>query len=129
MYVAFAIYDNFPSGEDAIGFVKSTDGGVTWTKSRIYGALTPNGNFNFGIRENIKPTSIRVASFPSMAVDRSGGPNNGYIYITWPQRGVTPAGTDPNIVMIRSTDGGSTWSSPVRVNDDALNNGKDQYFP
>ena len=129
VYVAFAIYDNWPTGEDAIGFAKSTDGGVTWTKSRIYGALTPNGNFNFGIRGNIKPTSIRVASFPSMAVDRSGGPNNGYIYITWPQRGVTPAGTDPDIVMIRSTDGGSTWSSPVRVNDDALNNGKDQYFP
>jgi len=129
VYVAFAIYDNWPSGEDAIGFAKSTDGGVTWTKSRIYGALTPNGNFNFGIRGNIKPTSIRVASFPSMAVDRSGGPNNGYIYITWPQRGVTPAGTDPDIVMIRSTDGGTTWSSPVRVNDDALNNGKDQYFP
>ena len=129
VYVAFAIYDNWPSGEDAIGFAKSTDGGVTWTKSRIYGALTPNGNINFGIRGNIKPTSIRVASFPSMAVDRSGGPNNGYIYITWPQSGVAPAGTDPDIVMIRSTDGGTTWSSPVRVNDDALNNGKDQYFP
>mgnify|MGYP000026492615 FL=1 len=129
VYVAFAIYDNWPTGEDAIGFAKSTDGGVTWTKSRVYGALTPNGSFNFGIRGNIKPTSIRVASFPSMAVDRSGGPNNGYIYITWPQRGVTPAGSDPDVVMIRSTDGGTTWSAPVRVNDDALNNGKDQYFP
>ncbi|GIV45869.1 MAG: hypothetical protein KatS3mg036_0687 [Ignavibacterium sp.] len=129
VYVAFAIYDSWPGGEDAIGFAKSTDGGVTWTKSRIYGALTPNGNFNFGIRGNIKPTSIRVASFPSMAVDRSGGPNNGYIYITWPQRGVAPAGSDPDVVLIRSTDGGATWSSPVRVNDDALNNGKDQYFP
>jgi len=129
VYVAFAIYDNWPGGEDAIGFAKSTDGGVTWTRARIYGALTPNGNINFGIRGNIKPTSIRVASFPSMAVDRSGGPTNGYIYITWPQRGVTPAGSDPDIVMIRSTDGGTTWSAAKRVNDDALNNGKDQYYP
>lgn len=129
VYVAFAIYDNWPSGEDAIGFAKSTDGGVTWTKSRIYGALTPNGNINFGIRGNIKPTSIRVASFPSMAVDRSGGPTNGYIYITWPQKTVAPAGSDPDIVMIRSTDGGTTWSSAKRVNDDPLNNGKDQYYP
>ena len=129
VYVAFSIYDNWPGGEDAIGFAKSTDGGVTWTRSRIYGALTPNGNFNFGIRGSLKPTSIRVASFPSMAVDRSGGPNNGYIYITWPQRGVAPAGSDPDIVMIRSTDGGSTWSAPKRVNDDPLNNGKDQYYP
>jgi len=44
---------------------KSTDGGVTWTKTRIYSAL------NFGIRGEIKPTLIRVASFPSMSVDRS----------------------------------------------------------
>ncbi len=31
--------------------------------------------------------------------------------------------------LIKSTDGGATWSSPVRVNDDPLNNGKDQYYP
>jgi len=125
VYVAFAIYDAWPGGEDAIGFAKSTDGGDTWTSSRIYGALTPNGNFNFGIRGSLKPTSIRVSSFPSMAVDRTSG----NIYITWPQRGVAPAGSDPDVVMIKSTDGGTTWTSPVRVNDDAVSNGKDQYYP
>lgn len=129
VYAAFAIYDGWPGGEDAIGFAKSTDGGVTWSRARIYGALTPNNNFNFGIRGNLKPTNIRVASFPAMTVDRSGGPYDGYIYIVWPQRGVTPAGSDPDVVMIRSTDGGNTWSAPVRVNDDAMSNGKDQYFP
>ena len=126
VYATFAIYDNWGSGvygEDAIGFAKSTDGGVTWTKARIYNAA------NFGIRGSLKSTSIRVASFPSMAVDRSGGPYNGYIYIVWPQRGVAPAGSDPDIVLIRSTNGGNSWSSPIRVNNDALNNGKDQYFP
>ena len=123
VYVTFAIYDGWPGGEDAIGFAKSTDGGTTWTKTRIYSAL------NFGIRGEIKPTLIRVASFPSMSVDRSGGVNNGNIYITWPQRGVTPAGSDPDIVMIRSTNGGTTWSAPVRVNNDPMNNGRDQYYP
>ena len=129
VYASWAVYDNWPGGEDAIAFAKSTNGGVTWSAARVYGALTPNGNFNFGIRGTIKSTAIRVASFPSMTVDRSGGPNNGYIYITWPQRGVAPAGSDPDIVMIRSTDGGTTWSAPIRVNDDAMNNGKDQYYP
>ena len=84
---------------------------------------------NFGIRGNLKTTSIRVSSFPSMTVDRSGGATNGYIYICWPQKGVSPAGSDPDIVMIRSTNGGTSWSSLVRVNNDALNNGKDQYYP
>jgi hypothetical protein len=129
VYVVFAVYDNFPSGEDAIGFAKSTDGGATWTKSRIYGAMTPNGNYNFGIRGNLKPTSIRVSSFPSMSVDRSGGANNGNIYIVWPQINVAPAGTDPDIVCLRSTDNGATWTGPVRVNNDALSNGKEQYYP
>lgn len=126
VYATFAIYDNWGVGvygEDAIGFAKSTDGGVTWTKTRIYSAA------NFGIRGDLKSSVIRVSSFPSMTVDRSGGSRNGYIYICWPQRGVSPAGSDPDIVMIRSTNGGTTWSSPIRVNNDALNNGKDQYYP
>jgi len=123
VYAAFAVYDGWPGGEDAIGFSKSTDGGATWSSARIYSAV------NFGIRGNLKPTSIRVSSFPVMAVDRSGGANDGTIYICWPQINVAPAGSDPDIVVIKSTDGGTTWSSPVRVNDDPLSNGKDQYYP
>ena len=126
LYVIYAIYDaNWQDGEDAIGFSKSTNGGTTWTHLRAYNQV------NFGIRGNLSSKNgIRVASFPSMAVDRSGGPNNGTIYITWPQRGgVPPAGNSPDIVMIKSTDGGATWTAPVRVNDDPLNNSKDQYYP
>ncbi|NWG28155.1 MAG: T9SS type A sorting domain-containing protein [Ignavibacteriaceae bacterium] len=126
VYVAFAVYvdGSVSTGEDGIGFVKSTDGGATWS-TPIYAYQATN----FGIRGTLSSKSgIRVASFPSMAVDRSGGPRNGWIYITWPQRGVSPAGSDPDIVMITSTNGGANWSTPVRVNDDALNNGKDQYY-
>ena len=129
VYATWAMYDGSFDQEDAIGFAKSTNGGSSWTTSRIYGALTPNASFNFGIRGYLKTSNIRVASFPSMSVDRSGGPRNGYIYITWPQRGVSPAGSDPDVVLIRSTNGGTTWSAPVRVNNDALSNGKDQYYP
>jgi len=126
LYVTYAIYDaNWTDGEDAIGFSKSTDGGVTWTHLRAYNQV------NFGIRGNLSSKNgIRVSSFPSMSVDRSGGPRNGWIYITWPQRaGVSPAGNSPDIVLIKSSDGGATWSAPVRVNDDPLNNSKDQYYP
>jgi hypothetical protein len=126
VYVAFAVYidGSVSTGEDGIGFVKSTDGGATWSAPAYAYQAT-----NFGIRGTLSSKSgIRVASFPSMAVDRSGGPRNGWIYMTWPQRNVAPAGTDPDIVLIRSTDGGTTWSAPVRVNDDPLNNGKDQYY-
>jgi hypothetical protein len=125
VYVTYVIYDaNWTDGEDAIGFSKSTDGGTTWTHLRAYNQV------NFGVRGNLSSKNgIRVSSFPSMSVDRSGGPHNGTIYITWTQRaGVAPAGNSPDIVLIKSTDGGATWSAPVRVNDDPINNGKDQYY-
>jgi hypothetical protein len=52
-----------------------------------------------------------------IAVDRSSGPTAGNIYVLC---SVDPLGTDPlDIHFIRSTDGGATWSAPVRVNDDA----------
>ena len=82
-----------------------------------------------GIRGNILSTSIRVNSFPSMAVDRTGGARNGYVYVTWAQRNLAPAGSDADICFAYSSNGGNSWSSPVKVNDDPLNNGKNQFFP
>ncbi|RPI74255.1 MAG: T9SS C-terminal target domain-containing protein [Ignavibacteriales bacterium] len=64
-----------------------------------------------------------------MEVDNTGGQRDGWIYIVTTQKNLTPAGTDPDIILNRSTDGGLTWSSGIRVNQDALNNGKIQYFP
>ena len=127
VYAVWAVYldVDVDTGEDGIGFSKSTNGGVTWSiPTYAYQQA------DFGIRGQLADKdSIRVVSFPSMAVDKSSGTNNGNIYICWPQSGVAPAGTDPDIVLVKSTDGGVTWSSPIRVNDDPLNNGKDQYFP
>ena len=108
--------------EDLIGFTKSTNGGVTWSAPTT--PLTIKG-----IRGNILSTNIRVNSFPSMAIDRSGGPRNGYIYVTWTQRNLAPAGSDADICFAYSSNGGASWSTQSRVNNDALNNGKNQFFP
>jgi type IX secretion system substrate protein/BNR repeat protein len=124
VYATYAVFDNVQDHiEDAIGFSKSIDGGHTWSAARIY------THANFGIFGSIKNSHINVNSFPSMAVDRSGGAHDGSIYICWTQRNAPPAGSDPDIVLIKSTDGGTTWISPIRVNDDPINNSKDQYFP
>ena len=52
-----------------------------------------------------------------IATDHSSGPNNGNVYLL---ASVSPNGSpDPmDVRFSRSTDGGDTWSSSVRVNDD-----------
>lgn len=59
-------------------------------------------------------------------IDRSTGPRRGWIYVL---ATVDPPGADPHDVkFVRSTDGGLTWSAPVRVNDDPATNGAWQWF-
>lgn len=111
-----------PYTEDHIYFTKSTNGGVNW--SAPSNAVDING-----IRGTILSTAIRVNSFPSMSVDRSGGARNGYIYLTWAQVTLAPAGSDADICFSYSSNGGTNWSTPVRVNNDAMNNGKKQFLP
>lgn len=125
VYVTWAIYDSWPSDETAIGFAKSTDGGATFAPAtRIITNIR-------GIRDSEVSKNQRVNSFPVMAVDISGGADNGNIYIVWTNVGVpgTNTGTNRSIYMIKSTDGGSTWETPVRVNQGTLAEGKESYLP
>lgn len=111
VYAAWAVYDSWPSDETAIGFAKSTNGGSSFTSaSRIITNIR-------GIRSTEVPQNMRVNSFPVMAVDRGTGAYSGNIYIVWTNIG-TPgvnSGT-AGVYMIRSTNGGSFWSSPIKVN-------------
>ncbi|MCH7719542.1 MAG: exo-alpha-sialidase [Planctomycetes bacterium] len=61
-----------------------------------------------------------------VATDRSGGATNGNVYLLG---SVDPPGPDPlDVMFTRSTDGGFTWSAPVRINDDPSDNGAWQWF-
>ncbi|MCZ6494029.1 MAG: sialidase family protein [Planctomycetota bacterium] len=61
-----------------------------------------------------------------VAVDHSSGPTRGHVYLLG---SVNPPGPDPlDVMFARSTDGGLTWSAPIRVNDDPTNNGAWQWF-
>ena len=61
-----------------------------------------------------------------VAVDHSDGPTRGYVYLL---ASVDPDGTDPlDVHFARSTDGGATWSAPVRVNDDPVGTNAWQWF-
>jgi len=60
-----------------------------------------------------------------IGVDHSIGPRTGWLYVLATVQ--TPS--DPmDVMFIRSTDGGQTWSSPLRVNDDPSGNQAYQWF-
>jgi hypothetical protein len=123
VYVCWAApISSTPFTEDFVGFAKSTNGGVNWI-------VTENAYDENGIRGTLFPTAIRVNSFPRIDVDRSGGARNGWIYIVTTEINLSPAGSDPDIILHRSTDGGTTWSAGIRVNQDIDSYGKIQFFP
>jgi len=101
-----------------LSFDVSTDGGATYGVDRTVAVI--NQQFF-----PLPGASYRGNSFPTIAVDTSGGPNNGTIYVAWGDR--LGLGGSPDILLSRSTDGGVTWSAPVSVSDDT--NGSYQFFP
>ncbi|MFZ4522353.1 MAG: T9SS type A sorting domain-containing protein [Bacteroidales bacterium] len=124
VYLCWAgVTDNSPFKEVRVGFASSANGGGEWQSTE--NAFSVNGIT--GVLAN--KSNIRVNGLPVMAVDTTNGPRRGWIYIVTGQKDLAPAGKDPDIILYRSTDGGLTWSAGIRVNQDALNNGKTQYFP
>jgi hypothetical protein len=56
---------------------------------------------------------------PYLAIDRSGGTTHGNVYMLASLKSpATPNGTD--VMFVRSTDGGQTFSAPKRINDDPI---------
>ncbi len=107
------------STEDSLGFAKSTDGGTTWTARNNAADMNGIRAASFG------PWGIRVAGFPRLDVDKTGGPRNGWIYVVASEKNFN-GGDASDVFLWRSTDKGVTWSAPIRVNQDAAN-GKLQY--
>ena len=67
--------------------------------------------------------NVRVYNYPDIAVDNSDGPYAGNLYVamyTW-------TGTYLRVQVIRSTDGGTTWSKPVTLA--PKGDTHDQFFP
>jgi hypothetical protein len=82
----------------------------------IWDMATPV-NLDGYITYGIGPNPGGLGGQTSIAIDTSGGPYNGNVYLLCTVERIS--NPDPADVMFaRSTDGGVTWSSPVRVNDD-----------
>jgi hypothetical protein len=105
------------AGPKGLYFDKSLDGGATFGKDKIIAAMP--GGWDIEI-----PGIGRANGMPVTKVDTSNGLHRGTIYVNW----VDARNGDHDVFVMASRDGGVTWSTPVRVNDDKLKNGKDQFF-
>jgi hypothetical protein len=98
----------------SIAFTTSHDGGKTFAPSRSVVATGPP--YFGGV-----PGVSRVMGFPQIGVDWSAA---GTLYLAWSDY----IHGDIDVFLSSSADHGHTWSRPVRVNDDPLHNGRDQFF-
>jgi hypothetical protein len=99
------------SWQDSLWIARSTDQGATWSPDRGIVDMNP--------LPSSLPGGFRIVNLPSA----DSHPVNGDLLVVWNDQRFG----DPDILAIRSTDGGQTWSAPVRVNDDA--GAEAQFFP
>jgi hypothetical protein len=94
----------------------SRDGGRTFAPSRPVVAVAPP---YFGGAGGI-PGLSRAMGFPQVGID----PRGGALYVSWSDY----RNGDVDVFIARSRDGGATWSAPLRVNDDPVHDGADQFL-
>jgi PKD repeat protein len=109
IYVAWFNYDT-----GGVRMAKSTNGGQS------FGTPFPVASVD-EIPSPLPGGDFRDNSFPTAAVDL----NTGYVYVAWSDY----RNLDADIYFTRSTNGGTSWSEPVRINDDPLSNDAHQFFP
>lgn len=102
-------------GIDEIDIATSTDGAQTFSAPH---AVT--GHIN-ALPFHLANGTFRTTTMPTFVVS----PRTGALVIAWADM----RNGDADIFSVRSADSGATWSSPQRVNHDALHNGKDQFMP
>ena len=105
----------------------STDGGRTWRSSPILvQSLGLLGTYNSASGRQVlsDKQNIRVSGYPAIAVDLSGGPRRGWIYIV--QAGKDVQGR-PGVYFTASSTGGTSWSPSQRIDNNTLNT--DVFFP
>jgi hypothetical protein len=96
----------------------SDDGGATWSSTPInVSAYVQPGTLNSTSGRYCVKGNIRTNGHPQVAVDLSNSTYKNYVYC---QYATNPPGPDiADVFVVRSTDNGLTWQSPVRINNDA----------
>lgn len=99
------------TGPHGLVLQKSFDGGETWLKEEIQ-LEKQWGGWTLEI-----PEMNRANGLPILKCDLSDGPNRGALYLNWCDQRNGENNTD--VFLMKSMDGGETWSKAIKVNQDA----------
>jgi RHS repeat-associated protein len=114
---AYLIWPGGESGGKSIQFARSMDNGATWSQSTsVSGAL---------LLDQSPAEGRPVHAFPTLAVDNSGGINQGHLYLVYVANSVNDRA---DIAFQVSRDGGWTFSSPILLNS-RPGDDRGQWFP
>jgi hypothetical protein len=98
-----------------VAFVKSTDGGATWSQPSVVASLQTAGVTdpnNLDPETNEPPAPSRTGDIiPEPAIN----PTTGQLYVVWQDSRFNGSAND-EVVLSTSSDGGATWSAPELVN-------------
>lgn len=90
-----------------ISVLRSTDKGVTWSP-----VIDISTDQSVAVLDPDTGAPVRAGEgIPDIAVD----PNTGTLYVVWSDSRFS-GGAHNDVALSRSTDGGLTWSAPVKVN-------------
>jgi hypothetical protein len=99
---------------------RSTDGGATWTAITVGSRFSPPGDGTCGYFAKMNPI------WRHMGWGQPGvGPNN-TVHYAYATKGSISTG---DIYYTRSTDNGSTWSTPILLNDPETNQYQSHWMP
>jgi hypothetical protein len=148
LYIGYEFYTDYCNEDIHLKIRRSADGGQSFgAETDISGAaVTASGLVEPGCAHTSRqqllaePTHIefRHRTFPVLAVNRD---DDNLVYAVWsdgrwgtayswtdPDTGIAYSGRHADIASSTSTDGGATWTTAARVNDDS-DLSRDQFFP
>jgi hypothetical protein len=103
MYVAI----DYSNNSQTIEVIRSINKGLTWTGPTIVAGIASVDTFDPNNGQPIRSGD----GIPQITVD----PHSGALYIVWQDSRFS--GTHDDIAFSQSTDGGFTWTAPVKVNE------------
>lgn len=107
-------------------FYCSTDGGTSFTLKSAQNFANYVGT-NVNGRNSVQ--NFRTRPYPFIAADNSFGPYRGRLYLVYASNVPAGDGNKSDIFCRYSTDQGTSWSSPVTVNDDPNSTANYQWHP